>query len=363
MEGQALYELSTDRLEQFLIRSETAIGQVRAAQLTVLAEMDRRQVAMADGCRTLAEWVAGRMDVAPETAATLVQTLRCVEANAPLTDELGNGRATFDRVTAVARSGDDDLARHLDIAAVRRRNAARRSLSRLDERRRFADRYLTIQPALDEVHWRLHGQLPSVAGRVVEMALHARGDTFDDLPDGIRLSRGQRNADALVAMAEDSLDREGDHQGTVSGSTVTLFVDATEHPQGGETGGEVAYGPRVGPDALEAVLCTGSVRVIGLVGGRPVAASTAARAVPPAVRRFVAWRDGGCTADGCTSRYRLEVHHIRWRADGGGQDPTNLTTLCWFHHHVVIHGQGFRIDPDSSPGRRRFLRPRSPDPP
>ena len=106
MEGQALYELSTDRLEQFLIRSETAIGQVRAAQLTVLAEMDRRQVAMADGCRTLAEWVAGRMDVAPETATTLVQTLRCVEANAPLTDELGNGRATFDRVAAVARSGD-----------------------------------------------------------------------------------------------------------------------------------------------------------------------------------------------------------------------------------------------------------------
>jgi hypothetical protein len=64
-----------------------------------------------------------------------------------------------------------------------------------------------------------------------------------------------------------------------------------------------------------------------------------------------------CTVAGCTSRYRLQIHHIiRW-ADGGRTDPENLTTLCWFHHHVVIHGQGFRIDPDSPPQRRRLLRP------
>jgi hypothetical protein len=363
MEGQALHELSTDRLEQFLARSETAIGQVRAVQLTVLAEMDRRQVATADGCRTLGEWVAGRMDVAPETATTLVQTMRRLAESAPLTDQLGNGRATFDRVAAVARGDSDDLARHLDIAAVRRRTAAWRHLSRSQERERFGDRYLTVQPSLDEAHWRLHGQLPGVAGRVVEMALHERGDTFGDLPDGTRLTRGQRNADALAAIAQDSLDRDAESESSGTGSTVTLFVDATGHAHGGETGAEVAYGPRVGPDALESVLCNGSVQVLGLTDERPVVASPMARAVPPAVRRFVAWRDGGCTADGCTSRYRLQPHHIRLRAQGGTHDPENLTTLCWFHHHVVIHGHGFRIDPDSPHGRRRFLRPRSPDPP
>lgn len=363
MEGQALHELSTDRLEQFLIRSETAIAQVRAAQLTVLAEMDRRQVAMADGCRTLGEWVAGRMDVAPETATSLVRTMRHLGAGVPLAEKLAGGDVTFDRVAAAARSDSDDVSLHLDIAGLRRHIAAQQRQSRNDERQAFVDRYLAIQPSLDETLWRLHGQLPGVAGRVVEKALHQRGDTFGDLPDGTPFSRGQRNADALVSMAQDSLDRDGDHQGTGSGSTVTLFVDATEQVHRGRAAAEVAYGPRVGPDALESVLCNGSVQVLGLADGRPVVASPIGRAVPPAVRRFVAWRDGSCTADGCTSRYRLQPHHIRLRAQGGTHDPNNLTTLCWFHHHVVIHGHGFRIDPDSPHGRRRFLRPRSPDPP
>ncbi len=78
------------------------------------------------------------------------------------------------------------------------------------------------------------------------------------------------------------------------------------------------------------------------------------------------WRDGGCTADGCSSRYRLQPHHMQWRTDGGDHDPDNLTTLCWFHHHVIIHGLGYRLDPDSPPQRRRFTLPSSPagpDPP
>ena len=44
-------------------------------------------------------------------------------------------------------------------------------------------------------------------------------------------------------------------------------------------------------------------------------------------------------------------------------DADNLATLCWFHHHVVIHGEGFSIDPNSPPQRRRFIRPRVHDPP
>ena len=25
-------------------------------------------------------------------------------------------------------------------------------------------------------------------------------------------------------------------------------------------------------------------------------------------------------------------------ADGGRTDPDNLTILCWFHHHIAVHG-------------------------
>ncbi|MEA3501731.1 MAG: HNH endonuclease, partial [Actinomycetota bacterium] len=66
----------------------------------------------------------------------------------------------------------------------------------------------------------------------------------------------------------------------------------------------------------------------------------------------------------CTSRYRLEPHHIVLRSDGGTHDPENLTTLCWFHHHVAVHQQGFRIDPNSPALCRRLIRtPVGPDPP
>jgi hypothetical protein len=37
-------------------------------------------------------------------------------------------------------------------------------------------------------------------------------------------------------------------------------------------------------------------------------------------------------------------------------------TLCWFHHHVVVHGWGYRIDTRLGNGRLRFLKPGT-DPP
>ena len=40
--------------------------------MALLREIDRRQTPTADGCRSLAEWVTGRLDLAPDTAKTLV---------------------------------------------------------------------------------------------------------------------------------------------------------------------------------------------------------------------------------------------------------------------------------------------------
>jgi non-ribosomal peptide synthetase component F len=166
-------------------------------------------------------------------------------------------------------------------------------------------------------------------------------------------------------MAQDSLSRSSDGTTDSAGPSVSVFVDLdAANGSAGQLGVEVEYGPRVGPATLDELLCTGSVQVIGLADGRPVVTSDAAKAIPPAVRRTVAWRDQGCTIDGCHSRYRLQPHHIRQRHHGGNHDPDNLATLCSYHHHVAVHGQGFCIDPDSPPQRRRLIRTRAgPDPP
>lgn len=49
-------------------------------------------------------------------------------------------------------------------------------------------------------------------------------------------------------------------------------------------------------------------------------------------------RDGWrCTAPGCTAR-EVEVHHIIYQSQGGNDEPSNLTSLCPFHHRMGEHG-------------------------
>ncbi len=34
----------------------------------------------------------------------------------------------------------------------------------------------------------------------------------------------------------------------------------------------------------------------------------------------------------------LHAHHIRFRSHGGSDDPSNLVSLCAFHHQRGVHG-------------------------
>jgi hypothetical protein len=333
--------------------------------------LDKINIAGSTGCRSTTEWVSSRLDVSRAAASDLVYAARWKKRYRRYEHRLVEGAMTFDRAVATMRlavaGADEATLAHselLDLAGVGRLTARQRRVTRLDEREAFVGRFVAIQPTLDESAWHLSGLLAGIGGKIVADALCERGDELRLLPGGDMCTRGQRQADGLAAMAMDSLDRDGNTEMS-SGPSVSVFVDLDEaNGTGGETGCEIEYGPRVGPDTLEELLCTGSVQVIGLDNGEPVVTSRASRAIPPAVRRLVAYRDGGCTIAGCTSRYRLEPHHIRLRCDGGSHDPENLITLCWFHHHVAIHHQGFRIDPDSPPLCRRLTRTRTgPDPP
>lgn len=352
MESRVLQEFSSDDLEQLLLRDESIVARVRAHQMPIIAELDRRQIPHADGCRSMQEWAASRLDVTPETAAALVSTAKRLTDKPYLAAALMDGDVSFDRVVAAARGDGDEAFLEFDIAGMRRYLARRRPLTRRAESEMVLADYVAIQPTLDGDAGRFHGSLTGIRFTTVEKALSDRGDEYRMLPDGAVLSRTARNAHALVAMAQDSLDRNGGEAGG-TGSSITVFVDTTTE----EATAQVEYGPRVGPAALEAIMCAGSVQIIGLDRGRPVVATDASRAIPPAIRRFVALRDDGCCADGCTSRYRLQPHHVVPRHRGGSNDPDNLRTLCWFHHHVVVHTYGFTIDPSSPPRRTRFLRP------
>ena len=357
--------VTNESIEQELLHGEAAIARIRATQLVLLREVDRRQMPTGAGCGSLGEWVRGRLDVSPETARDLVAASRHLAELPDVQQAIETGEIGFDRAVAVGRfAGRDDTCDLLnelagfDIAGIRHRASQRRRMSRVDEEVAFNDRHFTMQANIDESVWLVNGRLPGFAGKIVIDALEAKADTFPSGPG--RLSRAVRNADALWAISLDSL--KGTDGTSIDDATpvLTVFVDADEAAaSNGQAGVRVVAGPRVGVAAIEAILCEGIIEVTARTkDGVPLNMGRRSRAISPALRRFVLDRDGvACTIAGCTSRYRLQVHHIvRW-VDGGRTDPENLATVCWFHHHIVIHGHGFQIDPRSPPQRRRLLHP------
>ncbi len=359
-------DLTTDAIEQRLINAEASIGRIRAAQMVLIREADRRQTPCADGSRSMAEWVTGRLDVSPETAKALVSTSRRLETLPTVESAAGDGSISFDRTTAVAQiagpNEDETIIEELsvcDVAGIRRLCSNRHRVTRGIEREAFETRYMAVQANLDESSWRVHGHLPGQAGRCFVQALDTKADQLPPDPDGNR-TRTTRYADALWAISIDSLTRSDGT--TIESATplLTVFVDAHDAAAtNAETGVVIEAGPRVGPDTVEAILCDGAIEVTArATDATPVNMGHRSRTIPPRLRRFILHRDGGvCTVTGCVSRYRLQPHHITPWSQGRPTDATNLTTLCWHHHHIVIHRRGFTINPTSPPQRRRLNQP------
>lgn len=73
----------------------------------------------------------------------------------------------------------------------------------------------------------------------------------------------------------------------------------------------------------------------------------------PASVKILRRDDYRCVVPGCTSRSRLEDHHIVFRSRGGSNDPENRATLCHGHHRRGVHEGRIRIT-GRAPHRLRF---------
>ncbi len=348
LSADQIAQLTSDQLDSLVESVRTAEAQLKAVQVRLVREVDRRQIPLCDGMRTLEDWMIGRLDVTRSSARKLATLARIDSADL---DRLLVDGVSFDRVAELAASGVTDPHLELDMIGLRTELARRTAISHDNEADAFDDRFLAIQPTLDESAWSLWGKLPALEGKIVADTLDEVADQLPEPPSAHRESRATRRADALFVLC----DREGEGAGGGQVDT-TVFVDATGTAR---PNAWIASGPRIGPETLHRLLCESTIDVVALTGdGEPLRVGNASTAIPRATRRYVVWRDGGmCTADGCGSSYRLQPHHIQHRTDDGDHHHQNLTSLCWFHHHVVVHGRGFRIDPNSPTRRRRFLPP------
>jgi 5-methylcytosine-specific restriction endonuclease McrA len=353
-----LSKLSQDQKQQVFIEAEMVIARMKSIQLEELEDADREQVASADGFRSLSEWTTAVLDQTPRSAKNLVRTMRRTIDRPDLRAALASGEVSFDRVEGLSRIPEDvGLLEHIDVAAVHREAAKRARITSEDEYRSADDRFLVLQPSLDESWWRLWGGLDGVSGAIVDKVLTEAADQLPTLPDGTRGDSSWRRATALVELAISD---------EPPPTQVTVFVDV-EHAAGsnGQSGVFLEAGPGVARDAIEAILCDAVTEVTARGSdGRLMEYGRRSRTIPPALRRAILYRDGNrCAADGCDSRHRLQIHHVVPWSRGGNTDPENLITLCWFHHQVVVHQRGFTVYRHPEHGRIRFRRIDSRAPP
>ncbi len=373
---------TVDAIEQELLRLEGLVSKVRARQSQLLGEIDRMQVPTADGTRSLKEWITGRLAVHPKTASDLA-VLATVDHDV-VRSQLVAGIWSTDRAADMQRlistgAPPDvlDEAAGIPVSQLGRFTAQQRRMTPIEEQDAFEMRRLWIQPNLD--HTLATGTI-TLSGADVDVLLQALDKRADELvtaDDPHRPRLEQRRIDALVSLALDANltpdtqqdardDTDTPAPGSESGSGLGqrrlkahIFVTADQAAAtGGETGAITRTGIKIGPNTLEEILCVGETTTTLITPDGLYQVRTNGDEIPQRTRNYVYHRDNGsCTADGCTSRYRLEVHHILPRSQGGTHHPYNLTLLCWFHHHVVIHQQGHTINPNTPTHRRRFHPP------
>jgi hypothetical protein len=119
---------------------------------------------------------------------------------------------------------------------------------------------------------------------------------------------------------------------------------------------ELDNGPGIALDTARRIACDSSLlHLTEDDAGNPLDIGRKTRAVPPALRRALQSRDGGCRFPGCSHHRFVDAHHIRHWAEAGDTSIDNLPLLCR-HHHRLVHEGGFGVE-RTVDGRIRFSRP------
>ena len=151
--------------------------------------------------------------------------------------------------------------------------------------------------------------------------------------------RPANRADALVAMAETMLAHGPAARDGGERYQAVVLVDADVLDSAGEGRCHIEDGPALAAETATRMTCDAAVVAMSLRnGGEPLNVGRSTQAIPPAIRRALRVRDGGCRFPGCTQRRFVDGHHIVHWARGGETSLSNFCLLCRFHHRAVHEG-------------------------
>jgi hypothetical protein len=361
----------SDRMERLgdeIASLASHISAATARWLRLIAEFDEGG-GWGDGCyKSCAHWLSWRCGIAVGTARDHVRVAHGLKRRPLIAAAFERGELSYSKVRALLRLDDEfreelllDYAESASASQLERIVRGCRKVVAVEQatERQFAERELSWSID-DDGAFLFRGRLPAELGALVVRSIEAARDELGPPPPEVAggldigaaeesRSRRARNADALVALAQTTLAERASsadvYQVVVHVDADTLGVSAeTKDGQPARSGDRCALedGEPLPTAAARRLACdAGIVRVLEK-DGRTISMGRKTRTVPPALRRAVRIRDGGCTFPGCTQRYHVDSHHIEHWADGGETNLDNLIQLCR-HHHRLLHEGGFTV--------------------
>ncbi len=369
---------SLDRLEAEITELWGHLNAATARFLALVAEFDRSKAYERHGLVGTAQWLNWQCGIGPVAAREKVRVARALGALPQIGASFARGEISYSKVramTRVATPANEDVllnvalhgtAAHVEklvrkYAWTQRRDAARTAHGQ------HVSRYLSCFYD-DSGMLVIQGRLPPDVGALVRTALDAASDLLREretsLPTDENVSAetwpiaeherkaGTRRADALKLLAETFLANgtgDGGWSATAERYQVVMHVDEPilpSEPVAAEDEPhrcELDAGPALAVDTVRRHCCDGTiVKLVETPAGEPLDLGRKTRTIPPALRRALQARDGGCRFPGCDRTRFTEGHHVRHWADGGETKLANLVTLCGFHHRLVHEG-GFGL--------------------
>jgi hypothetical protein len=358
---------STDRLVDEITTLAAHITAATARWLTLIAEFDEGEAWAALGAKSCAHWLSWMCGVSPFTAREHVRVARRLQDFPLVAAAFARGELSYSKVRALTRvedvadeAGLVELARAASASQLERIVRGYRSCLAVEEgeQRLYAERSLSWRYD-DDGALVLHGRFAPEQGALLVQALESARDALgpppretedvsaETLPRHDVTRVRARNADALMAVAEASLEETGNST-SADRYQVVVHVDAEAlqrpAPDNDAAAGrcELDEGVPLTREAARRLTCDAAIVRILERDGKPLSVGRRTRTIAPALRRALRSRDGGCAFPGCTTTRHVDAHHIEHWVDGGRTDLSNLVQLCR-HHHRLLHEGGFSV--------------------
>jgi hypothetical protein len=367
--------LSIDELANEIF---TLSGHINAANhrwLMLIAEFDRRTGWNDGATQSCAHWLNWKCGLAIGAAREKVRVAHALEKLPKISAAMERGNLSYSKVreiTRVATGATEDyflqIAEHGTAQHVEKLVRAYRRCQDAEELSREARQQEERRVYVSHDHngsLVLHCVLPADVGarvlKALDLALEALPpvEAPTDVPAGTsqpRVPFSVRRADALAVVADSFLAHGAiEARGT---DTHQIVVHVAEETLRDKTAGccEFEHGPSMAAETARRFACDASVvHLLESADGEPLNVGRKTRTISAPLRRLLTARDKGCRFPGCANSRYVDAHHIKHWVNGGETKPSNLLSLCRFHHRAVHEG-GITIE-RLDDGALRFVRP------